>query len=76
MGGAVSTGGFQLQFQNFMYYAGPIVQILFWVVLGVAAIWATLIFKRYVDFMMGKTPAAKAVASKSVDDVAVEEFVD
>jgi predicted signal transduction protein with EAL and GGDEF domain len=41
--------GFQQQFQQFMYYAGPIVQIIFWAGMLVIALLAYLQFKRLVD---------------------------
>jgi hypothetical protein len=66
-------------------------QIVFWLALGVAAVWATLIFRRYVNVMTaGMTPAAEAPAAMPsaaapipastpaapAADVSVEEFVD
>jgi hypothetical protein len=64
-------------------------QIVFWLALGVAAVWATLIFRRYVNVMTaGMTPAAEAsvtatpaataapTAVAPANDISVEEFVD
>lgn len=70
---AATSGGFQAAFTSFMYYAGPIVQIVFWVVLAAAAVWACVIFKRYVDFVTGGSKPAIKPAEKPVD---VEQFVD
>jgi len=47
-------------------------QILFWLVLSVAAGWAAVVFNRYVSFMIGSKPADKP-ASKAIS---VEEFVE
>jgi len=46
-------------FEQFVYYAGPIVQLLYWSVLIVASLWAVILFKRWVDFQTG----AKAESS-------------
>lgn len=50
---------------------GFFVQILYFVVISVAAIWAVLLFKRLVDF---KTGAGEA--DESVAEVSTDEFVD
>ena len=41
---------FVAQWGNVIFFFG---QLAFWVALAAAAFWATLIFKRYVDFMTG-----------------------
>ncbi|MDP2401698.1 MAG: hypothetical protein Q8M66_06940 [Actinomycetota bacterium] len=41
--------GFEAQFQEFMFYAGSIAQLLYYAVLPIVAIWAVLVFKRLVD---------------------------
>ncbi|MDP2232425.1 MAG: hypothetical protein Q8K89_02225 [Actinomycetota bacterium] len=80
MNGLSAPSGFQAQFQEFMYYAGPIIQILFWVVIAAAAIWACVIFKRYVAFQMGAgstmSGADEGAAPASEKTVSVEEFVE
>jgi hypothetical protein len=57
-----------------------IAQLLFWLVLGVASIWAAAVFNRYVNFMMrGAETAETAEApetSEPEDAVSVEEFVE
>jgi len=73
MDGLSGPTGFAATFQSFMYYAGPIAQVLFWLVVGIAAIWATLIFKRYVDFMTG---GASPKAGSKTETVDVEKFVE
>jgi len=51
-----------------------IAQLLYWTVLGVAAIWAAAVFNRYVTFIMrGSDAAATPAAEKTVS---VEEFVE
>ncbi len=51
-----------------------VAQLLFWLVLGVAAIWAAAVFNRYVKFVTGgakvdETPAAE-------EKLSIEEFVE
>ncbi len=71
--------GFEAQFQQFVYYAGPIIQLLYWAVMIVAALWAVYLFKRWVDFQVGSgeegAPESSDVES-SAGSVDVEEFVD
>jgi hypothetical protein len=77
--------GFEAQFQEFMFYAGSIAQLLYYAVLPIVAIWAVLVFKRLVDH---KTSTASDESSTDVlvdDDAApkasdrpiqVEKFVE
>lgn len=55
-------------------------QILFWIVLGVAALWAALSFSRYVKFMTGAAEEAEeelsAVSQSGTNPIAVDQFVD
>jgi hypothetical protein len=54
-------------------------QLIFWLVLAVAAGWAAVVFNRYVSFMMGATPVTKTVAKpapKSDKSVSVDQFVE
>ncbi len=82
-----APAGFEAQFQQFVYYAGPILQILMWVVMIVAVIYALVLFKRLVDFQTGRTkvahaeeaPALEVAQSKKpakADAIKVEEFVE
>jgi hypothetical protein len=77
-----ATGGFEAQFQEFVYYAGPIVQLLYWIVLMAAAVWAVLLFKRWVDFQTGAkrgdtaTPAQDDSAGRTSTPINVDEFVE
>jgi hypothetical protein len=55
-------------------------QLLYWLVLAVASIWAVAVFNRYVNFMMrdsatAQMPAAEGTASAD-EPVSVEEFVE
>jgi hypothetical protein len=55
-------------------------QILYWIVLAVASVWAVAVFNRYVNFMMrgsatAETPAAEETVSAD-EPVSVEEFVE
>jgi hypothetical protein len=56
--------GFQQQFQQFMYYAGPLVQIAFWTGMLVIALLAYLQFKRLVDAKVAAL-AAKSQAGRA-----------
>jgi hypothetical protein len=50
-------------------------QILFWLVLGAASVWAATNFHRYVSFMIrGSEPAEAPVAEEKI--VSVDEFVE
>ena len=57
----VST--FQQQFQEFMFYAGPIVQILFWVIVAGSILYAAIQFKRLVDAHVSEAAALAEMAS-------------
>jgi len=84
---AAVPSGFEAQFQQFVYYAGPMLQIALWLVMIVAAIYALVLFKRLVDFQTGagkpaksddvaSAPSAETKKSKSDDAIKVEEFVE
>jgi len=63
----MATGpvGFQAQFQEFVFYVGAVLQLMFWLVLPIVAIWAVLIFKRAADAYIANLSgsAVPAVAS-------------
>ncbi len=70
---------FAFRFQEFLFYAGPIVQLLYWIALSVSAIVAVVLLKRWVAFQMGTvSPAAEdgAHASERSAPVNVDEFVE
>ena len=58
-------------------------QILFWLAVSVAAIWSTLIFRRFAHAKLVSTPAADATPSVAAapaaepdSAISIEEFVD
>ncbi len=67
---------FAVAFQEFIYYAGPIVQILYWVVLAASAVYAVLLFKRLVEFKAGGAAAPGRAEGSPERPVSVEEFVE
>ena len=70
---------FAYRFQEFVFYAGPIVQILYWVTLAVAAVVAVVLLKRWVDFQTGAATSAAEEDVRSSErsaPVNVDEFVE
>jgi hypothetical protein len=78
---------FQAQFQQVMYYIGPVMQVVFWIGMLVLAVLAYLQFKRVVDaglMAMGARLAgaeeAKGAAGPrgkgAAGEVSVDEFVE
>jgi len=57
----MATGpvGFQAQFQEFVFYVGAVLQLMFWLALPIIAIWAVLIFKRAVDAYIASLSGGK-----------------
>ena len=58
-------------------------QILFWLAIGIAALWSTLIFRRFVNAKASSVPVqdatpalAAAPAAAVAADISIEEFVD
>jgi hypothetical protein len=51
---------------------GFFAQILFWIAVGVSALWASSTFSRYVKFMTSDEPSA----AESTDEINVDEFVE
>jgi hypothetical protein len=51
-----------------------IAQLLFWLVLGVASVWAAATFNRYVKFVMNGPVADETPAAE--EKVSIEEFVE
>ena len=58
--GGAAPSGFEQQFQEFIFYAGPIIQLVYWLAMIVAAIWAVTLLKRWVDFQVGDADASAA----------------
>lgn len=79
-----AQSGFEATFQEFIFYAGPIIQLAYWVTMIVAALWAVTLFKRWVDFGTGSaksasganTPVMDAAAPARPDTPSVDEFVE
>ena len=73
-----SAGGFEAQFQEIIFYIGPVLQLVYWLAMIVAAIWAVMLFKKWVEFQIGDSGAdASGKSTKSADDsIKVEEFVE
>jgi hypothetical protein len=53
-----------------------IAQLLFWLVLGVAAIWAAIVFDRYVKFVMHRDGELEDETPATEEQVSIEEFVE
>lgn len=80
--------GFDVAFQEFVFYAGPIIQLTYWLVMIVAVLWAVTLFKRWVDHQIGvraDEPAHDAASSgasatpptaASQKPISVDEFVE
>ena len=74
--------GFEAAFQEIVFYAGPIIQLSYWLVMIVAVLWAVTLFKRWVEFQTGaKADAADAAADTPAapaarEPVSVDEFVE
>jgi hypothetical protein len=70
------TGAAPSALDTFIQYAGVIVQILFYLLLPLAAWFAAWQLKRFTDFKMGKTVEDDSAGEKKDKDVKVEEFVE
>lgn len=68
--------GFDAWFQQFMYYAGPTIQVLYWVAMVVISIWAVMVFKRWVDFQTGVAAKDAGADSVASEPIKIEEFVE
>ena len=81
---STTTSGFEAQFQTFVNYAGPIVQLLYWIAIAFAAVWAAYQLKRWVDAQvaakqaLAEQPEAPAAAEKKTkpEAIKVEDFVE
>ncbi|MBC7266792.1 MAG: hypothetical protein H5T75_07470 [Coriobacteriia bacterium] len=70
------TSGAASGFERFVYYAGPIVQMLYWIVMAAAAVWAVLLLKRWVDHATRDASAPGAPAEADEPTVDIEPFVE
>ena len=82
---ASSPGGLMGWVQQYGQYILFFAQLLYWTVLCVAAVWATLLFRKLVAFRTGEGESVKppvpsvpavAPATEGASTVSVEEFVD
>ncbi len=79
-----AQSGFEATFQEFIFYAGPVIQLAYWATMIVVALWAVTLFKRLVDFKTGadksapgaETPVVDAAAPARPDKPSVDEFVE
>lgn len=68
------TSGVSSGFDQFVYYAGPIVQLLYWVVMASVSVWAVLLLKKLVDH---KTrDSAASTPPPAATHIAIDEFVE
>lgn len=79
--GSVAPTAFELWFQEFVAYVGPIMNLLYWLVMIIAALWAVMLFKRLVDFKTGVASGDDALEAgtsteASSETVDIEEFVE
>jgi hypothetical protein len=68
---ATESNAFMDWFQTWGQVGYVGIQVLYWIVVAWAAVFAAAQAKRFVDFKLGVTPKQKAV-----EPVAVDEFVD
>jgi hypothetical protein len=62
--------GFEATWNQILTYLYPTLQMLFWIVVGMAAVYAARQYKRFVDAAVGRP------AEESEPTVSVEEFVE
>ncbi|MCL4079358.1 hypothetical protein MX659_07150 [Coriobacteriia bacterium Es71-Z0120] len=70
------TSGAANGFEQFVYYAGPIIQMLYWIVMAVAAVSAVLLLKRWVDHATRDASASGDGAEADEPTVDIEPFVE
>ncbi len=71
MTGAASPTGFVGWILQYGQIIAFFAQLIYWIVIAAVAVWATLLFKRLVDFRTGTLSAAD-----NKEPVKVEEFTD
>jgi hypothetical protein len=79
--GVGAQSGFEVAFQEFVYYAGPMIQLAYWLAMIVAALWAVTLLKRWVEFQTGAkagaTDTAVPAAAPAPDKaISIDEFVE
>jgi cobalamin synthase len=63
--------GFEAWWSQFLNIAYPVLQMLFWIVMIAVAVYAVVLFKRWVEAQTGGEKAAS-----SEERISVEEFVE
>lgn len=79
-----ASSDFASKFNEFMFYVGPSLQLLYWIVIATASVFAVLQFKRYVDFVVGAkkvgvrsdTAANDIAASDVTEEIDIDKFVE
>jgi len=70
-----ASSQFAADFNEFMYYAGPILQLMYWIIIAAAAVFAAWQFKRYVDYVVG-SKSARSKGSSDATDIDIDKFVE
>jgi hypothetical protein len=76
---AAQAPTFQMQFQEAMFYIGPIAQVAYWLGMLLFVGYAVVQYKRWVNFQMGvgKSGALNTAKTVAADEaVKVDEFVE
>lgn len=73
--GAATTNGFLTWFSTWGSVIYAITQMLFWVAVGFAAVYAAIAYKRFVTHKIARH-AAKDVEPAAHDEVRIDEFVE
>ncbi|MDA3936439.1 MAG: hypothetical protein PF636_06190 [Actinomycetota bacterium] len=78
-----ASSDFASKFNEFMFYVGPSLQLLYWIVIAAASVFAALQFKRYVDFIVGgkkivmsDIAANDIAASDATEEIDINKFVE
>ena len=82
--GIGAQSSFEVAFQEFVYYAGPIIQLAYWLAMIVAALWAVTLFKRWVEFQTSAKadvaesalPAVATAPAAPAKAISIDEFVE
>ena len=68
--------GFAAVFEQFVTYAGPVIQLLYWLAIGFAAIYAAVQFKRLVDAGIAAMAARPGHEGGAAGDTAAGKAAD
>jgi len=70
---SAAAGGFVGWILNYGQIILFFAQLFFWIVVGVAALWAAVVFNRFVNFAVGGASSGDKPAEKAVS---VDQFVE